>query len=292
MAAQFHAAVGPCLRRERLPQACRQPQPRQRADRLPRRVHPRACPPVLGMFIGAPLVAREVETAPGPVRLDAGRYPAALARRAGRLAAARRRSPGAVPSRPWSPGGRAPRTRLYLNAFNPGDFDVQGIIPAAYSLFAMALGIAAGTLIRRVLPALGVTLVGYFGVRLDQHGLDPPALHDPGDHHVRPRPAYTWRRARSGSWRRASADRTAADPAGARRRRRQQIVGSGFPVSAVPADCLTHGPLGGAHDGLGTVLSCLARHGYRPVHHLPARDEVLALPVHRDRHLRGARRRR
>ncbi len=37
-----------------------------------------------------------------------------------------------------------PKNVAYLNAFKPGDFDVQGIVPAAYALFAMALGIAAG----------------------------------------------------------------------------------------------------------------------------------------------------
>ena len=37
----------------------------------------------------------------------------------------------------------------------------QGVVPVAYSVFAVALGIAAGALFRRILPALGVTLAGF-----------------------------------------------------------------------------------------------------------------------------------
>ena len=49
--------------------------------------------------------------------------------------------------------------------FNPGRFDIMGTVPVAYSLFAVALGIAAGTLLRRTLPAIAVTLAGFITVR-------------------------------------------------------------------------------------------------------------------------------
>ncbi len=45
-------------------------------------------------------------------------------------------------------------------------FDVQGIVPVAYSVFAVALGVAVGSLIRRVLPALAVTLGAFVAVRV------------------------------------------------------------------------------------------------------------------------------
>ena len=35
------------------------------------------------------------------------------------------------------------------------------MVPVAYAVFAVALGIAAGALFRRILPALGVTLAGF-----------------------------------------------------------------------------------------------------------------------------------
>lgn len=45
-------------------------------------------------------------------------------------------------------------------------FDVQGLVPIAYTLFAVALGIFAGTIWQKVLPAMAVTLAGFLGVRL------------------------------------------------------------------------------------------------------------------------------
>ena len=41
----------------------------------------------------------------------------------------------------------------------------MGLVPVAYALFAMALGIAAGALLRRTLPAMAVTLAGFIAVR-------------------------------------------------------------------------------------------------------------------------------
>jgi hypothetical protein len=62
----------------------------------------------------------------------------------------------------WS----SPSNAEQLNQFNPGRFDIMDLVPVAYSLFAMALGIAAGALIRRVLPAMAVTLAGFIAVRV------------------------------------------------------------------------------------------------------------------------------
>ena len=45
-------------------------------------------------------------------------------------------------------------------------FDVQGVAPIAYTVFAMALGIAAGALFRRVVPAIATTLVVFAAVRI------------------------------------------------------------------------------------------------------------------------------
>ena len=39
-------------------------------------------------------------------------------------------------------------------------------MPVGYAIFAMALGICAGTLLRRTLPAMAVTLAGFAGVRV------------------------------------------------------------------------------------------------------------------------------
>jgi hypothetical protein len=60
----------------------------------------------------------------------------------------------------------APLNALHLNQFQQGYFDLQGIVPIGYAVFAVALGIAAGTLIGRSLPALAVTAGVFLAVRL------------------------------------------------------------------------------------------------------------------------------
>ncbi|HZM79552.1 MAG TPA: ABC transporter permease [Candidatus Limnocylindrales bacterium] len=44
-------------------------------------------------------------------------------------------------------------------------FDLHGIVPIGYTLFALAVGILAGAVTRKVLPAMAVTLVGFVAVR-------------------------------------------------------------------------------------------------------------------------------
>jgi hypothetical protein len=46
------------------------------------------------------------------------------------------------------------------------NFDVQGVAPVAYAVFAMALGMAAGALFRRVVPAIATTLAVFLAVRI------------------------------------------------------------------------------------------------------------------------------
>ncbi|MGO9583359.1 MAG: hypothetical protein ACLP36_11165 [Acidimicrobiales bacterium] len=55
---------------------------------------------------------------------------------------------------------------LGLARLSPGPFDIQGIVPVAYSVFAVALGIAVGSMIRRVLPAMATTLAAFVAVRV------------------------------------------------------------------------------------------------------------------------------
>jgi hypothetical protein len=57
-------------------------------------------------------------------------------------------------------------TRVDASRFNAGSFDLRGIVPVAYALFALALGVLIGTLLRRTLPAMAATLAGFIGVRV------------------------------------------------------------------------------------------------------------------------------
>jgi len=62
----------------------------------------------------------------------------------------------------WS----GPRNAATADALRATVFDTQGVVPVAYAVFAVALGIAMGVLLRRTVPAVAVTLAGFVGVRL------------------------------------------------------------------------------------------------------------------------------
>ena len=72
-----------------------------------------------------------------------------------------------------------------LTPFNPGVFDLRGVTFAAWTLAAFAIGALAGTLIRRVVPAIAATLVAYAGLAfatggfLRQHYLTPLVTSNP-----------------------------------------------------------------------------------------------------------------
>jgi hypothetical protein len=122
-------------------------------------------PAVLGFLWGAPLVAQELET--GTVNFAWAQTVTRtrwLTVKAGWLLLAAALWGGAIGALAtwWS----SPRNALYQNQFQPGNFDIQGIAPIGYVVFATALGIAAGALLRRTLVAIAVTIGGFIGVRL------------------------------------------------------------------------------------------------------------------------------
>jgi hypothetical protein len=121
-------------------------------------------PALVGLFVGAPLVAAEAEA--GTTQFA---WMQSITRRRwltvkiGWMLLAAAVWGGAISALvTWWEG---PNNALQLDMFNPGRFDIMGIVPVAYSLFAVALGIAAGTLLRRTLPAIAVTLAGFIAVR-------------------------------------------------------------------------------------------------------------------------------
>lgn len=60
---------------------------------------------------------------------------------------------------------RAPLDHLH-GRMNMNVFDFEGIVPFAYTLFALALVIALGALLRRTVLAIGLAFVGYLALRL------------------------------------------------------------------------------------------------------------------------------
>ena len=124
-----------------------------------------AVPLLLGMFWGGPAVARERESATVQFAwtqsVTRRRW---LSAKVGWLLLAGAVFGGAVAGIvTW---WYAPLDALNQNQFTQGSFDIQGIVPIGYALFAVALGIAAGALIGRSLPALAVTGGVFVAVRL------------------------------------------------------------------------------------------------------------------------------
>jgi hypothetical protein len=129
-------------------------------------------PAVLGAFWGAPLVARELEA--GTHRLvwtqsvTRRRW---LATRLGLalLTAAVTMGVLALAVTWWaSPlDGLQSDTRGALPArLTPVAFGMRGIVPVAYGVFAVALGVALGAVLRRSLAAMAVTLAVYVFVQI------------------------------------------------------------------------------------------------------------------------------
>jgi hypothetical protein len=120
-------------------------------------------PGIIGIFWGAPLVARELET--GTFRLawtqsvTRSRW---LAVKLGLVGLSSVAVAGlfSLMVTWWS----SPIDRVNMN-----DFDVFGgrdLVPIGYAAFAFAVGVTAGLIIRRTVPAMATTLVAFVGARL------------------------------------------------------------------------------------------------------------------------------
>ena len=210
-------------------------------------------PGLLGLFWGAPLVAAELETGTTQFAwmqtITRKRW---LAIKAGWVLLAAAVWGGAVSALVtwWS----SPDNALQLDAFNANRFDIQGIVPVGYALFAVALGIAAGTLLRRTLPAMAVTLAVFIAVRVVIAQVVRPhymtavtKIYSLGTGYI-PRGSYL------------QLSQGVLGPKGqVISANSNGIVIGGVPASAAPAACqsvMARGNPNGA-------ISCLMAHGYR-----------------------------
>jgi hypothetical protein len=121
-------------------------------------------PALVAMLVGAPLVAREIEQ--GAHRLvwtqSVTRWRWLAAKLGLVLLGCLLLSAILTALLTW---WRAPFDQLY-GRFDPQGFEFEGVAPLGYMLFAVALAILAGTLLRHSIPAMVVTLVGFAAVRL------------------------------------------------------------------------------------------------------------------------------
>lgn len=145
-----------------------------------------AVPAVVGAFVGAPLLARELET--GTFRYawtqGFGRRRWALAKLVP-LAVVLTAAAWAFSLlsswyyQPYFATGNQARGLSEMSPFNSGVFDLRGVGFTAWTLAAFAIGALAGMLIRRVVPAIAVTLALYAGLAfaagalLREHYLTP-----------------------------------------------------------------------------------------------------------------------
>lgn len=122
-------------------------------------------PAVVGLFFGAPLIARELET--GTFRLA---WTQSVTRR--RWLAVKL---GLVGLAAVVIGGlltgmvdwwQDPLDAASQSRFDPVNFGFHGVVPIGYAAFAFMLGGTAGVLLRRTVAAMGATLVGLIAARL------------------------------------------------------------------------------------------------------------------------------
>lgn len=122
-------------------------------------------PAVTGVFWGAPLVAREFDT--GTYRLVWTQSVTRVRWLAAKIAVVGTASVAASGLLSWMvTWWSTPFDVIARNKFDPTIFSERDIVPIGYAAFAFALGLVAGLLLRRSLPAMAATLVGYIAARL------------------------------------------------------------------------------------------------------------------------------
>jgi hypothetical protein len=122
-----------------------------------------AIPALLGAFWGAPLVARELET--GTWRLAWSQSITRtrwLTTKVGLIGLASVATTGAftLMLTAWS------SPAVNQGRLTPAMFGERGIAPMGYAAFGFALGVTAGVLIRRTVPAMATTLVTFLVARI------------------------------------------------------------------------------------------------------------------------------
>ncbi|WAL64640.1 transporter [Amycolatopsis cynarae] len=122
-------------------------------------------PLLAGLFWGAPLVAREVEQGThrmiwtqGVSRRHWALVKFGLVGGAALLASILY---GLAVSWWYTPLAQSGNGR-----FDTFAFDIQGVAPVGYTAFAVLLGVYAGTVWRKVLPAMAATLTGFVAIRI------------------------------------------------------------------------------------------------------------------------------
>jgi hypothetical protein len=121
-------------------------------------------PALIAAFVGAPLLARELEH--GTYRLA---WTQGVTRRRWLLSQTLLLSAatvaGALALSAIVMWWRVPLDRLE-GRMSPSRFEIEGVVVPAYAVFALALGVFSGALLKRIVPAMTAALAAFVAVRL------------------------------------------------------------------------------------------------------------------------------
>jgi hypothetical protein len=146
-----------------------------------------AVPALIGLFWGAPLISRELEA--GTFRLAWNQsVPRArwIAVKLSLIGLAAMVTAGLLSlmcswwaSPLYQAAQKGGQNDLSINKLAGTLFGAGGIAPVGYAAFAFALGVTAGVLIRRTLPAMAVTLAIFVAIQIFWSGIVRPHLIPP-----------------------------------------------------------------------------------------------------------------
>jgi hypothetical protein len=220
-------------------------------------------PALIGIFWGAPLVSREIET--GTFRLAWTQTTSRARWLASKLAlpglAAIAVTEGLSLMYGWwaapiseaarlAPGANFP---IGMTPFSLLAFDAHGIVPLGYAAFAFTLGVTTGTFTRRALPAMAITLGVFAAVQVVMPLGIRPHLFPPVHANVSVATRFSGLENVSGDRFRLTPDYIFGQP-GAWLLGSHAVNAAGQPASVIPAACQSARLS-------GDLIPCLASHG-------------------------------
>lgn len=221
-------------------------------------------PALVGLFWGAPLITRELEA--GTHRLiwnqsvTRTRWLAVKLGLTG-LAAVAAAGLGSLAVSLWArPIDKASDT---FPKMGPLLFDARGIVPIGFAVFAFAVGVTVGMLVRRTLPAMAITLAVFVAVQVAMPLLVRPHLMTPVSSTTEITPASLdgLSRAPGSSDVRVMVRNVVPGDPGAWVLSNETVDASGKPAGAIPLN-ISSGPCAPA-DGIRDCLAEIGRLGYR-----------------------------
>ncbi len=225
-------------------------------------------PAVIGLFWGAPLIARELETGTSALAWNQSvtrtRW-LAVKLAVGGLAAMAVTEALSLMQAWWAaPIGRAVGlggggTNLAMGRFSSLVFATHGITPLGYAAFGFTLGVTAGAVIRRSVPAMAVTLAIFAAMQIAMPLWIRPNLF-PASHTVIPVSALQQISLQQGGFNGSSFNLGAEDvpgQPGAWLLSSGAVNAAGQATSTTPAACTARTD----RDNPPAIMDCLASHG-------------------------------